>query len=65
MGSALGPLLIGGISEITGSLQLAIVLAVLPAIPGSFVVLRGRATFAADADAARGGADGFVKGLEP
>jgi MFS family permease len=53
LGGALGPLLIGGISELSGSLQLAIVLAVLPALPGSLVVLRGRTTFAADAEAAR------------
>jgi MFS family permease len=53
LGSALGPLVIGAISGATGSLQLAILLAVLPAIPGAFVVLRGRATFAADAAAAK------------
>jgi MFS family permease len=55
LGSALGPLLIGAISEITGSLQLAIMLAVLPALPGALVVLRGRSTFAADATAAKAG----------
>lgn len=55
LGSALGPLVIGGISEVSGSLQLAILIAVLPAIPGSLVVLRGRSTFAADAAAARAG----------
>ena len=55
MGSAAGPLTIGAISEASGSLQLAIVLAVLPAIPGALVVLRGRRTFAADAAAARAG----------
>jgi len=53
LGSAVGPLLIGAISEVSGSLQLAIVLAVLPAVPGALVVLRGRHTFAADALAAR------------
>jgi len=53
LGSAAGPLVIGAISEVSGSLQLAIVLAVLPAIPGALVVLRGRHTFAADATAAR------------
>lgn len=53
LGSASGPLVIGAISELSGSLQLAIVLAVLPAIPGALVVLRGRRTFAADAAAAR------------
>ncbi len=53
--SASGPLLIGAISEISGSLQLAIILAVLPAIPGALVVLRGRKTFTADVAAARGG----------
>lgn len=53
LGSASGPLFIGAISEISGSLQLAIILAVLPAIPGALVVLRGRKTFAADAAAAK------------
>lgn len=53
LGGALGPLVIGGISEVTGSLQLAILVAVLPALPGSLVVLRGRSTFAADTAAAR------------
>jgi MFS family permease len=53
LGSAVGPLLIGAISETSGSLQLAIVLAVLPALPGALVVLRGRRTFVADAIAAR------------
>jgi MFS family permease len=53
LGGALGPLVIGGISELSGSLQLAMLLAVLPALPGSLVVLLGRSTFAADAQAAR------------
>jgi MFS family permease len=53
LGSALGPLVIGAISEATGSLQLAILLAVFPAIPGSLVVLGGYATFATDAATAR------------
>ena len=53
LGGALGPLLIGGISELSGSLQLAMLLAVLPALPGGLVVLRGRSTFASDAQAAR------------
>jgi hypothetical protein len=44
---------IGGISELSGSLQLAMLLGVLPALPGSLVVLRGRSSFAADAQAAR------------
>jgi MFS family permease len=55
LGSAAGPLVIGAISEVSGSLQLAIVLAVLPAVPGALVVRRGRHTFAADAAAARSG----------
>lgn len=55
LGSAAGPLVIGAVSEISGSLRVAMVLAVLPAIPGAFVVLRGRHTFAADAIAARAG----------
>ena len=55
VGSAAGPLVIGAISEASGSLQLAIVLAVLPAIPGALGVLRGRRTFAADVAAARAG----------
>jgi MFS family permease len=53
LGGALGPLVIGGISELSGSLQLAMLLGVLPALPGSLVVLRGRSTFPADAEAAR------------
>jgi len=52
LGGALGPLVIGGISEVSGSLQLAMLLGVLPALPGSLVVLYGRSTFAADVQAA-------------
>jgi MFS family permease len=54
LGSAIGPLVIGAISELSGSLQLAMLLAVLPALPGSLVVLRGRSTFATDMQSARG-----------
>jgi MFS family permease len=53
-GSAFGPLVIGIISEATGSLRLAMIIAFTPAVPGSLVVLRARATAAADAAAVRG-----------
>jgi MFS family permease len=48
VGAALGPLLIGVFSEATGSLRLAMALAFVPTIPGSLIVLRARATAAAD-----------------
>jgi MFS family permease len=55
-GSALGPLLVGGLSDATGSLRLALVAAAVPAVPGSLVVLRARHTIEADAEAALAGA---------
>ena len=53
LGSALGPLVVGGVSDATGSLGVALGVAVLPTIPGAFVVARARATVAADTAAAR------------
>jgi MFS family permease len=53
LGSALGPLVVGAASEVSGSLTAAIVIAVLPALPGAFVLRRAVRTFAADAAAAR------------
>jgi len=52
-GSALGPLLVGALSDLTGSLRLALMVAALPAIPGSLMVVRARHTIDADAEAAR------------
>ena len=51
-GSALGPLLVGALSDATGSLRLALAAAALPAIPGAFVVRRAAHTIDADAAAA-------------
>ena len=53
LGSALGPLVVGGVSDATGSLGVALGVAVLPTIPGAFVVARARATVAADTAATR------------
>jgi MFS family permease len=49
MGAAFGPLLIGAVSALTGSLRVAMIIAFLPTLPGSLIVLRARATAAADA----------------
>ncbi|MGH9024844.1 MAG: MFS transporter, partial [Acidimicrobiia bacterium] len=49
VGAAFGPLLIGAVSELTSSLRLAMMIAFTPTVPGSLVVLRARATAAADA----------------
>lgn len=54
-GGALGPLLVGVLSDVTGSLRLALMAAALPAIPGSLMVRRARHTIDADAEAARAG----------
>ena len=51
-GGALGPLLVGALSDATGSLRLALGAAALPAIPGAFVVRRAAHTIEADAEAA-------------
>jgi len=53
LGSALGPLVVGAVSEASGSLTVAIVVAVLPALPGAFVLRRAAGTFASDAAVAR------------
>jgi MFS family permease len=53
LGSALGPLLVGGVSDATGSLGVALAIGVLPTLPGALVVARARSTVAADATAAR------------
>jgi MFS family permease len=52
-GSALGPLLVGALSDATGSLRLALIAAAVPAVPGSLMVARARHTIDADAEAAR------------
>jgi MFS family permease len=66
LGSALGPLVVGGVSDATGSLGAALAVAVLPTLPGAVVVARARATAAADAATARGaGTPGYAAGSEP
>jgi MFS family permease len=66
MGSALGPLIVGGVSDATGSLGFALGVAVLPTVPGAFVVARARATVAADTAAARANLlPGYSAGSEP
>ncbi len=55
LGSAAGPLVIGIVSEASGSLRWALVAAVLPALPGAFVIRHGRRTFTADVATAAGG----------
>jgi MFS family permease len=54
LGSALGPLIVGGVSDATGSLGIALAVSALPTIPGAFVVLRARSSIAADIARARG-----------
>ncbi len=51
-GGALGPLLVGALSDATGSLRLALAAAALPALPGSLVLRRAAHTIDADAEAA-------------
>jgi MFS family permease len=53
LGGALGPLLVGGISDATGSLGLAIAISVVPTLPGALVVARARSTVGPDTAAAR------------
>jgi MFS family permease len=66
LGSALGPLIVGGVSDATGSLGVALGVAVLPTLPGAFVVARARATVAADTAAARANLlPGYSAGSEP
>jgi MFS family permease len=66
LGSALGPLVVGAVSDATGSLGVALAVAVLPTLPGAFVVARARTTLAADAAAARASLEpGYAAGSEP
>ena len=53
LGSALGPLVVGGVSDATGSLGVALAVAVVPTLPGAFVVARARRTVEPDAARAR------------
>jgi len=55
LGGALGPLVIGAVSDLTGSLTAAMAVSMLPAIPGGLYVLGARHTLEADARAAMGG----------
>ena len=63
LSSALGPLGVGIVSDLTGSLRGALVAGALPCVPGALVLLRARRTFVADMAAA--GADGRVAGEAP
>jgi MFS family permease len=66
LGGALGPLIVGGVSEVTDSLGLALAVGVVPTLPGALVVTRARATIAADMAAARAELDaGYASGSEP
>lgn len=53
LGSALGPLIVGGVSDATGSLGVALVVSAVPSLPGALVVLRARSTIADDIARAR------------
>jgi MFS family permease len=50
LGGALGPLMVGLASDISGSLTTAFYFLIVPSIIGSFVVLAARTTFDADAE---------------
>jgi MFS family permease len=66
LGGALGPLIVGGVSDATGSLGLAIAISMVPTVPGALVVARARATVAADTAAARASLETtYVVGSEP
>lgn len=52
LGGALGPLIIGAVSELTDSLRLAMTFAFLPAIPGGWYVYASHRTLEEDAQAA-------------
>lgn len=52
--TALGPLLVGLASDITGSLRGAFFIGALPCVPGALVLLRARATVEGDVAAASG-----------
>lgn len=53
LSSALGPFIVGAVSDLTDSLQLALVVGGLPLLPGALVLLRARRTIEADTIAAR------------
>jgi MFS family permease len=53
LGSALGPLVVGGVSDATGSLGVALAVAVVPTLPGAWVVARARTTVGPDSARAR------------
>ncbi len=66
LGSALGPLVVGAVSDVTDSLGLALAVAVVPTLPGALVVTRARATVAADSAAARASlVRRYASGSEP
>jgi MFS family permease len=66
LGSALGPLVVGGVSDATGSLGVALAVAVIPTLPGALVVARARSTVASDALKAREAPSGrYEAGSEP
>ena len=46
--AALGPLVVGGVSDLTGSLRTALIVMALPCIPGALVLSRARHTYPAD-----------------
>ncbi len=48
MSASLGPLVVGIVSELTGSLQTALIVMALPCIPGALVLRRARHTYQAD-----------------
>lgn len=50
IGGALGPLLVGLASDLTGSLTTAFYVLIIPSVLGSFVVLAARTSFDADAE---------------
>ncbi len=66
LGGALGPLVAGAMSDVTGSLGLALAIAVVPTLPGAVVVARARSTVAADVAAARATVDPrYASGSDP
>jgi MFS family permease len=53
LATALGPLVVGIVSDLTGSLRTALIVGALPCIPGALVLARARRTYTADAAAIR------------
>ena len=49
--TSLGPLVVGIVSDITGSLRTALIVMALPCIPGALVLSRARRTYVADSAA--------------